>query len=171
MKGETNQSREETQASFYARGFYIKDDSFFYFDSQLEQDIEVPISSVLLIAEETTDAGPWHDDMFLLVITRNEEGFFRFPFETATTETLVNWFDDRLGPELSWRLRKSTVYANNIVWPHSLKGEPLMLPKKNIPVGVVQRFLGMVGLWKDAFSCEYTAPVKEYLQEMEQVVK
>ncbi|MEQ9379700.1 MAG: hypothetical protein RJP95_02470 [Pirellulales bacterium] len=169
MKWPSEKWAEDARQRAMNRGFYTEDDSICFHAPNFAADGKIPLSSILIIAEETTSDGPWSDEIFLLIVDRDESGFLRFPMECAGTPELIKWLDSRLGPGLSWKLYNTAEPANNIVWPHNLKGRPLMVEAKATPVGCKQRLLAFFGLWKDQYSWEYTDAVKHYLREMGKV--
>lgn len=100
----------------------------------------MPLHALLLIAEYTTDEGPW-DDYFLNFWTFENSGFIKYSISfyidgrDATFESLAK----RLGTELNFGLTGSTEWASRVMWPPELAGHPYYTFRKIKPKTWLQK--------------------------------
>jgi len=87
---------------------------------------ELPIESVRVIGELTTDGGPWSDDHFLVfVVAGHPPLFHEVPVEGAPSTTLLNALSYRLGAPLVLGLVNRTDFASRVMWPPQLTDHDL----------------------------------------------
>lgn len=129
-------------------------------------DFEIRFSSIVLIAEETNDSGPFLDDYFFIFMVSDGDLMFRMSTESEGCDVVVRCLEEKLGPDLAWRLGSCTDVATNIVWPPRLAGNPLWIQAE--PVGWRQSVLAYFGLWSEQNSVEYTDDVEQYFQELQE---
>jgi hypothetical protein len=85
-----------------------------------------PVSSIVLIAEYTTNKGPWRDDYFLLFWTFEEGRLFRAQVTCSAdgTDQTVRDLARLLQSQIDLKLTGSTDWESRIMWPSELAGNP-----------------------------------------------
>jgi hypothetical protein len=130
---------------------------------------ELRITDLVLIAEYTTNEGPYLDDYFLVFwvkqqgeLLKAECSFYADGRDEALTEV-----GRVLGTELELGLASSTEWNSRVVWPEALQGKPYY-EFSNVPrVGFWQEILsGFIG---DALEYKVTAELREYLKGQKQL--
>src|SRR5437588_10011301 len=79
----------------------------------------LPVGSIVLISEYTTNAGPHSDDYFL-VFTTAEDGKLYFStcsFYSAGVEEVLSMLQDYLGSPIQLGLQGSTEWRSRVAWP------------------------------------------------------
>jgi hypothetical protein len=84
------------------------------------------VSKVRLIAEYTNSDGPYLDDYFFVFMTAIEDGWHEASFYAKGRDEFLAGLSAELGVSLECGLCNSTNYKTRILWPESLKGQPLM---------------------------------------------
>lgn len=128
---------------------------------------ELLLDSVRVIGEFTTDAGPWFDDCFLVLVVGHPPRFFEVPVEAASSTALLKPLSVRLGSSIAYGLANRTDFVSRVMWPPHLTGHDLFEFQPEPRSG---------GLWtraKDAvlpmISHSLTAEITAYVeQEAEQ---
>lgn len=85
----------------------------------------LPIETLVLISEYTTNEGPSIDDYFLVFVTV-EEGQFYFStcsFYADGRDEVVSTLGERLGSPIELGLANSTDWKSRVLWPPELAGK------------------------------------------------
>src|SRR5882724_8377909 len=79
----------------------------------------VPIEDIILVAEYTSDEGPFTDDYYLVICTIEGEGavFSTCTFYAVDRDLVLRSLSDRLGSQLELGLCGSTEWASRVLWP------------------------------------------------------
>ena len=87
---------------------------------------ELKASSLVLIAEYTTNEGPWVDDYFLVFIAvQNRQPLIcQVTFYADGIEKSLHALGEALDANLYLGLTASTHWKSNVIWPATLAGEP-----------------------------------------------
>jgi hypothetical protein len=120
---------------------------------------QVPITDLVLIAEFTTDTGPWAEDYYDVFGAGHPPQFYQISLWMAggVLPILSTRLDHKLAPGLI----QSTEWRSRIMWPPALDGQELFVRSvKPRPRGVFNRL-------KDALApmrhVELQSAVTEYL--------
>src|SRR3954452_276863 len=98
----------------------------------------LPIEAIVLIAEYTTNEGPYVDDYFLTFITVEDGQLFysSCSFYAEGRDAALLEISDRLGSPVELGLAGSTEWTSRVIWPPSLKGMAYFtfetIPPKNV---------------------------------------
>ena len=108
------------------------------------------LSDVAVIGEHTNSSGPWFDDWFLDVVTKDGR-WFSIPWYADNIEELTRILSDRFQQDLNTSfLTNSTTWASVIRYPGHLKSRPLfkVIPTKNFkaPKTVFDKMLFVLGM-------------------------
>lgn len=81
------------------------------------------VGSILLIAEYTTNEGPYDDDYFLVFVTAEDSKlyFSTCPSSAGVGEGL-NLLQQRLGSPIKLELQGSTEWRSRVAWPPEMRG-------------------------------------------------
>src|SRR5579862_7993071 len=95
-----------------------------YSDEQLSW--RTPVAGILLIAEYTTNEGPYVDDYFLEIwsLENNSLVCSRTTFYATGGDATFLALATQLGADLKFGLTSSTESASRIMWPPDLAGHP-----------------------------------------------
>ena len=79
----------------------------------------LPIGSIRLIAEYTTNEGPYVDDYFLVFVTAedNKLYFSTCPGSSASIEEAIDRLQQRLRSPISLELQGFTEWRSRVAWP------------------------------------------------------
>jgi hypothetical protein len=91
------------------------------------RDWEFPVSTIILIGEYTIPGGPGFDYFYVFVAGRPLE-LYKIPMEAIELVGFSAFFADlesALSGRLAHRLYASVDYAESIMWPPQLAGEPI----------------------------------------------
>lgn len=80
----------------------------------------IDLAEIRLIAEETIEA--WGDDWWIHIAI--ESSWVRFPFYTAGFQDVWDHLADTF-PGMELGLANSTSFKSRVLWPESLRGQPL----------------------------------------------
>ena len=86
---------------------------------------QVPVSQIGVIGEYTNEGGPWGDDWFV-VFVRQDGNWFEAPADLLHVEAVLKVLGDELQSSLDLALANSTTFKSRVIWPLSLKGQPLL---------------------------------------------
>jgi hypothetical protein len=92
-----------------------------YYDKQENESSErelswsVEIDKILLIAEYTTNEGPYCDDYFLVFVS--QPYFYQCTYYAEGREEVIQTLSEQLGTPLQHRLCNSTDWKSNVIWP------------------------------------------------------
>lgn len=112
---------------------------------------ETPISKIVLIAEYTSNEGPWIDDYYLHFWTNEGGQLFRC---TATLhadgrDEMLQSLSAKLGAKLELGLCDATWWTSRIVWPPELLGHVYYSFRESQPKSWLQRALSAL-LWPNS---------------------
>jgi len=112
-----------------------------------------PVSSIVLVAEYTTDEGPWCDDYFLIFWTWEEGRLFRAQVTCSAhgTDQTVSDLSRFLQSQIDLKLTGSTDWNSRIMWPPKLAGHPYFTFVEAQPRN-----------WRERLSCLLWGPAKLY---------
>ena len=92
-----------------------------------ERDWSFPVSTIRLVGEFTTSGGPIFD-YFYVFVAGEPLRLFQVPMEALETVGVATFFADLevdLKGHMSHGLANSTEYADRVMWPESLSGQPV----------------------------------------------
>jgi hypothetical protein len=125
----------------------------------------LPIKSIVLIAEYTTNEGPQVDDYFLVFVTAEENKLFfsTCSFYVDGRDEALSVLQERLGSPIQLGLQGSTEWRSRVAWPAKMAENEYFtfaeIPPKTLLERVKKRLLGPTQ--------EYaiSKPVRDYLEE------
>ena len=90
--------------------------------SSLEPELSwsVEIDDILLIAEYTTNEGPYCDDYFLVFVTRSY--IYQCTFYANGTDMVIQTLSEMFNAPLQLKLCNSTDWNSRVIWPVHLEG-------------------------------------------------
>lgn len=124
----------------------------------------LPLDSIVLIAEHTTDQGPWIDDYFLTFVTVEPGGlhFAGCSFYAEGSPEVLATLQQHLGGPLKFGLVASTEWASRVIWPPALANTEYYtftpVAPQSIREKLKEKILG------PAQEYRLSRPVREYLQ-------
>jgi len=80
----------------------------------------VEIRDIVLVAENTTDEGPYCDDYFLIFATKS--CIYRSTFYAEGLDAVFETLDERFSMPLRLQFSSSTHWASRVIWPAHLEG-------------------------------------------------
>lgn len=97
----------------------------------------VEVCDLILIAEYTTDEGPYADDYFLVFVSLRDGKLVsaECSLYAQGRDEAMHALGERLGDAIAWRLFGSTVWASNVLWPPSLAGAEYLTLSAVQPAG------------------------------------
>ena len=107
----------------------------------------LPIASIILVAEYTTNEGPWADDWFLTFVTL-EDGrlYFSTCSVSAGIEEAMSILQERLGSLIPLQLLGSTEWRSRVAWPTRIAGNDYFtlteVPAKTLAEKLKKKLLG-----------------------------
>jgi hypothetical protein len=107
----------------------------------------LPTASIVLVAEYTTNEGPFVDDYFLVFVTV-EEGklYFSTCSVSAGVEEALSVLQERLGSPIQLGLQVSTEWRSRIAWPPKMAGREYFtftdVPAKTLTEKLKKSLLG-----------------------------
>lgn len=125
----------------------------------------LPIASIILVAEYTTNEGPYVDDYFLIFVT-SEEGKLYFStcsFYSDGRDEALSALQQRLGSPISFGLQGSIEWRSRVAWPIKMVETEYFtfteVPANTLREKLKKRLLGATQ--------EYaiSKPVRDYLEE------
>jgi len=101
----------------------------------------IGINNIVLIAEYTTDEGPWLDDHFLVFVSAadNSLNIAAASFYSDGRDDTLKVLALHLGSAIELSLLGSTTWASRVVWPPELAGKDYFDSKEVAPVTVTDR--------------------------------
>lgn len=125
----------------------------------------VSIGSIVLVAEYTTNEGPYADDYFLIFVTieNGRLSVSTCSFYSLGRDEILTTLRERLNSAIELELQGSTEWQSRVVWPIEMAGIKYFtfseLPAKTLGQKLKKRVLGPTQ--------EYTVSqiVREYLNE------
>jgi hypothetical protein len=119
-----------------------------YFDPTGTLRWSVPIDSIILIAEYTTNEGPWADDYFLVFVTlENQQLYFSTcPYSADGIIKAPEGLKKHLGVLVQLDLVSSTDWRSRVAWPVEMAGTEYFtfteVPPKNLAQKLQNKLLG-----------------------------
>lgn len=97
-----------------------------HYESQDYGSWSFPATDLRIFGEHTNDHGPMLDDWFMIFVTSAERGWY----EASIYANCADEFRKQLGgfigaDDLHCELAASAGYASRIIWPQTLRGQPL----------------------------------------------
>src|ERR1700748_1292213 len=97
----------------------IKDSNLEYSSNTAKAFWSLPIASIILISEYTTNEGPQCDDYFLVFVTIEKDLFY---FHTASfyaggSDATLASLKELLGSTFELKLTGSTEWDSRVIWP------------------------------------------------------
>jgi hypothetical protein len=103
----------------------ITDSTMYYKKDGIDIGWSVEIKDIILIAEYTSNEGPYVDDYFLVFVTI-EDGkayFARCSFYTDGTDAVLETLKEKFGITDTFGLLQSTEWTSRVMWPDHLAGK------------------------------------------------
>jgi hypothetical protein len=127
-----------------------------YRDDQLSW--RTPAAAILLIAEYTTDEGPYVDDYFLQIWSLENNSLLcsKTTFYATGRDATFLALATQLGADLNFGLTGSTEWASRIIWPPDLAGHPYFSSREVTPTN-----------WRAKLSRRFFGATKEYFRTEE----
>jgi hypothetical protein len=112
-----------------------------------------PLSAIVLIAEYTTNEGPWLDDYFLVFWTWEDDRLFRCQasFYSNGRDEVIARLSEHFTPELKLDLAYSTDWKSRVIWPPALIDRPYFTFVDVRPTS-----------WRDRLKRRALGPTQEY---------
>jgi len=126
----------------------------------------IEIKNIVLVAEYTTNEGPWLDDYFFVFVTIEDGKPYRSHctfYSDGSAEALEST-GAQFGAPLRPGLCGSTEWASRVIWPTQLEGMNCFDFKHVEPVGLVSR-LNKV-FFGPQLEYSVAQPVREYIGEI-----
>ncbi len=113
----------------------------------------VPINALLLIAEYTTNEGPWIDDYFLNFWSWENGQLMKsaIAFYALGRDATFQVLEKTLHAELKFDLLGSTEWASRVIWPPQLAGHSYFTFREIPPV-----------TWREKLAYRCFGPIHEY---------
>ena len=109
--------------------------------------VEIPINQIKLIAEYTTENGPFMDDWFL-VIYNNQSEYFEISMYAEGIQEMMDELGELLEFKLFGRLVTSAEWVSNILYPIEFNGKELWNIVKVKPKSVFDKLKSLIGINK-----------------------
>jgi hypothetical protein len=119
-------------------------------------------SSLLLLAEYTTESGPLVDDHYLLFFVAGG-GSCQASFHSEGVELALRRLSDALGAPIEPRLCNSTGFTSGVLWPDDFRGQGLFAPSSETDPGKRGVISTMFGL--ESILCDVREEIRKWLQE------
>jgi hypothetical protein len=101
------------------------EDNIFYWDYQDKNILRIDTKEILVIGEYTNSDGPWFDDWFLTLVTKDGQ-WQSIPMYADNINELLDLLCNTFEPDLRQNfLTGSTEWDSAILYPVSLKGKQL----------------------------------------------
>lgn len=138
---------------------YIKDEEIIW-DSDQGIISQIPIKSIKIIGEYTTNVGPVQDDWFYVFIL-DAKDFRQISAYATGTEEMLNEVGQKINSDVHGQLAASTDWKTNILWPTTLRGQELFKATEKRPTNIWERLKLKIGLTEKEI--ELTDDLKKYL--------
>jgi len=125
----------------------------------------LPIDSIVLIAEYTTNEGPHLDDYFLVFVTVEHCAlyFATCSFYAEGRDDVLSTLREHLASPFQLELTGSTDWESRVVWPDKVAGKEYFsfraLPPKTLTEKIEKKLLG------ESFEYSISHEIQEYLKE------
>ena len=100
------------------------EDDVIRFSSEIYGSWTIRVDDIRLIGEVTNQDGPLLDDWFLCIAV-DASGWLEATMDAEGRDEFLKDLGRRLGSELSTELALSTDFASRIIWPPSVRGDPM----------------------------------------------
>jgi len=101
-------------------------DGLIHYESQDYGSWSLPVADLRVLGEHTTDNGPMIDDWFLVFVTGSAAGWQEASVYAEGADEFRKQLAGVLGADsLDGELSASTDFASRILWPQTLRGQPL----------------------------------------------
>lgn len=124
----------------------------------------LPIDSIVLIAEYTTDEGPYVDDYFLVFVTLEHATlyFSTCSFYATGRDEVLATLQERLASPVQLELTASAEWKSRVVWPDKMAGKDYFVfnavPSQTFTEKIKKRLLG------ETYEYSISNEVQEYLK-------
>jgi hypothetical protein len=142
----------------------IKHSNLEYSDENGSVFWSLPIPSIALIAEYTTNEGPQYDDYFLVFVTI-EKDIFHFhtaSFYAAGRDETLAALKQLLVSTFELELTGSTEWDSRVIWPQEIAGNKYFQFKPMRPETMLQKVKDK--LLEPTLEFSIAKPIQEYLQ-------
>jgi hypothetical protein len=111
-----------------------------------EQRWSIEIADIILIAEYTTDEGPYLDDYFLVFVTveKGKPFFSKCTFYAEGTDEAFECLRKKFDMPMEFKLCSSTAWTSSVLWPRSLVGNEYFKFSKVQPSDIGSRIRKIV---------------------------
>lgn len=142
----------------------VKDSDLEYSDDGGKIFWSLPISSIVLISEYTTNEGPQADDYFLIFITVEKDVFYfhTASFYAAGTDAALAALQELLGSTFELQLTGSTEWDSRVIWPEEMANSKYFKFKPVLPETFLQKVKEK--LLGETFEYGIAKPIQEYLR-------
>ena len=106
---------------------------------------ELPVSELAVVGEYTMDHGPSDDDYFLVFVATSGS-FLEASFYAEGRDECLRILGQTLGTQLACRLRQSTTFRSQVLWPKVLLGAPLFASRTREARGLFGKLWDAVGV-------------------------
>jgi len=113
-----------------------------YYSSERRLHWRIPVESIVLMAEYTTNEGPLIDDYFVLFIALDGDklNIATASFYSDGRDGIVRTLARRWGNDIELSLFNSTEWKSRVVWPPALVGREYFEFKEVMPHGLNEKF-------------------------------
>ncbi|HEY6968228.1 MAG TPA: hypothetical protein VJA94_03415 [Candidatus Angelobacter sp.] len=125
----------------------------------------LPIESIVLIAEYTTNEGPYLDDYFLVFVTV-EQGTFYFAtcsFYAKGRDDVLSTLHEQLASPFELELIGSTDWESRVVWPSRMAGKEYFTFRAVSPKTLTEKI--KTKLLGETLEYSISHEIQEYLKE------
>ncbi len=123
------------------------------------------IEDIVLMAEYTTDEGPWLDDYYLVLVTveENQLYFSTCSFYADGRDEVLSSLRERLGSPIELVLPGYTDWNSRVLWPHEMAGREYFT-FTDVPAATLR---DKAKKWLSGPTHEYaiSRTVRDYLQQ------
>lgn len=125
----------------------------------------LPIRSLVLVAEYTTNKGPQCEDYFLVFVTVEDRElyFSTCSFYSDGRDEALSILQNRLGSPIQLGLQGSTEWVSRVAWPAKMAEREYFtfspIPAETLGAKLKKRLLG------STYEYAISKPVQEYLKE------
>ena len=142
----------------------IKDSNLEYSSNTAKVFWSLPIASIILISEYTTNEGPQCDDYFLVFVTIEKDLFYFYTasFYAGGSDATLASLKELLGSTFELKLTGSTEWDSRVIWPAEIADSKHFEFKPVRPETMVQKIKEK--LLGPTLEYGITRPIQEYLR-------
>jgi len=107
---------------------------------------KLPFSEIAVIGECTNELGPFADDYFVCFVNRNGKGWLDCSFYAEGRDALLTCLESHFGTPFELGLSDSTSFKSRVMWPPSLRGEPMFEYLAPPPKNRLSAWLRRIGM-------------------------